>query len=27
LALEFTFDNSLPAGDNELQINAALEKA
>jgi len=27
LALEFTFDDSLPAGDNELQINAALEKA
>ena len=27
LALEFTFDNSLPAGDNELQINVALEKA
>ena len=27
LALEFTFDDSLQAGDNELQINAALEKA
>jgi isoleucyl-tRNA synthetase len=27
LALEFTFDDSLPAGENELQINAALEKA
>ena len=27
LALEFTFDQSLPAGDNELQINATLVKA
>ena len=27
LALEFTFDASLPAGDNELQINATLVKA
>jgi isoleucyl-tRNA synthetase len=27
LALEFTLDPSLPAGDNELQINAILEKA
>jgi isoleucyl-tRNA synthetase len=27
LALEFTLDENLPAGDNELQINASLEKA
>jgi len=27
LALEFTFDASLPAGENELQINATLVKA
>jgi isoleucyl-tRNA synthetase len=27
LALEFTHDASLPAGDNELQISAELVKA
>jgi isoleucyl-tRNA synthetase len=27
LALEFTFDDSLPIGDNELQISATLVKA